>query len=113
MHDGLRGSSRVNNIQSEIFNSTEESVREGDWRVRAENQLLSRFTSAIESTLQSVRETSLGNGNSLLINRLTFNKFLPTFSGDPLEWLNFKKAFDGSSVLGGYSEQENVTRLFA
>ena len=115
VHDELRGgSSRVNNIyQPEIFNSTEESVSESDLRMRAENQLISRFTSAIENTLQTVRETSVGDGNSRLINRLTSNKFLPTFSGNPCEWLNFKKAFETSSTLGGYTEQENVTRLFA
>ena len=55
-HDELRGrSSRVNNIQSEIFNSTEASVRESDLRMRAENQLISRFTIAIENMLQTVR----------------------------------------------------------
>ena len=75
--------------------------------------MILRFTSAIENKLQTVRETSLGDSNSRLINRLTPNKFLPAFSGDPLEWLNFKKAFKTSSALGGYSEQENVTRLFA
>ena len=37
---------------------------------------------------------------------------LPTSSGNPLEWFNFKEACELSSELGGYSDRENIARLF-
>ena len=39
-------------------------------------------------------------------------KSLPVFSGEKLEWLRFKQAFELSTELGGYSDLENVARLF-
>lgn len=73
---------------------------------------LERLASAIETTLRTVRETSLSEGNSRLVNRLTSAKELPAFSGDPLEWLHFKETYELTSELGGYSDRENVARLF-
>ena len=37
---------------------------------------------------------------------------MPTFSGDPLEWVNYKRAYYSSSELGNYSNSENMSRLF-
>lgn len=45
------------------------------------------------------------------INRLSLNKSLLEFSGDSLDWLRFKNAFELSTRLGGYSDSENVARL--
>ena len=39
-------------------------------------------------------------------------KNLPTFSGNPLEWFNFKEAYELSLEPGGYSDRENIARLF-
>lgn len=63
----------------------------------------------IESA-RDVPSTSTGTGQ--LVNRLTSAKSLPKFTGDCLEWLRFKQSFELSSELGGYSERENVARLY-
>ena len=46
------------------------------------------------------------------MNRLTTSKKLVTFDGNPLEWRSFNQTYETSSVSGGYSNEENVTRLF-
>ena len=46
-----------------------------------------------------------------LVNRLTSAKDLPNFSGNPLEWMKFKQAYELSSELGEYDSRENVLRL--
>ena len=56
---------------------------------------------------------TLNENNSRFINRLTTAKTLPTFLGGALEWINFKRTFESTLELGGYSDRENVTRLFA
>lgn len=71
-----------------------------------------RLTDAIVETLRAVKEASLGEGNSRLLNRLTTARKLPKFSGNPMEWLNFKEAYLSSSELGAFSDRENVARLF-
>ena len=70
-----------------------------------------RLVDVIERTLNAVRDTSLGDGNVRLVNRLTTAKDLPGFSGDSLEWLNFKKSYESSTELGQYSASENIRRL--
>ncbi|XP_073943425.1 uncharacterized protein [Choristoneura fumiferana] len=45
-----------------------------------------------------------------LIGRLSARD-LPTFSGDPLDWLRFKSAFETTTVIGQYTDEENVARL--
>ncbi|XP_076660183.1 uncharacterized protein LOC143363496 [Halictus rubicundus] len=71
-----------------------------------------RLTEAIVNTLRTVREASMAEGDSRLLHRLTTAKKLPKFSGNPIEWLNFKEAYLSSAELGGYSRRENVARLF-
>lgn len=73
---------------------------------------ISHLTKAIEATLNTVREASVGNGSNRLVNRLTSNRGLPTFDGDGLEWLRFKRAFEISTEVGGYSDRENISRLY-
>ena len=67
---------------------------------------------AIEQTLNAVKDASSTNSNSRLVNRLTSAKSLPIFTGDPLQWINFKQTYELSSELGEYSARENVLRLF-
>lgn len=64
--------------------------------------------------MRKLREPSTvaGCNPQHLINRLTYKKGLPQFSGDCLEWLRFKRAFETSSNLGGFSDTENIARLF-
>lgn len=65
-----------------------------------------------ERTLSTMRDGSFGGNNSRVFNRLTPDTKLPVFSGEPLDWLHFKEAFDLSSESGGYSDRENIGRLF-
>lgn len=74
---------------------------------------ITRLANALHTTLVNFRDTSLGENNSRLVNRLTSAKSLPSFSGDAFEWLHFKETFDLTSELGGYSDHENVARLFS
>lgn len=87
----------------------ENSVNNSDFG----NDPMLRLTDAIESTLRTVRENTMSERISRLVNRLTSAKSLPTFSGDPLEWVHFKETFDLTSELGGYTPRENVSLLFA
>lgn len=89
-----------------ILNSTEYPVS-----VRASNDPTSRLVEVLERTFDSFNNRSLNEGSSRLVNRLTTAKQLPDFSGNALEWLNFKKEYENSTVLGEYSEEENITRL--
>ena len=43
---------------------------------------------------------------------MTSDKKLSEFSGNKLHWLRFQQAFDLSTKLGEYSEEENIMRLF-
>ena len=47
-----------------------------------------------------------------LINRLAAQSELLSFSGNSLEWLRFKRAFEQSTKLGNYSDAENASRLY-
>ncbi|XP_066600810.1 uncharacterized protein [Prorops nasuta] len=77
------------------------------------NDPIWKLTNAIESTLRAVQESTVSEGNSHLVNRLTSAKALPIFSGDPMEWMHFKESFELTSELAGYTPTENVSRLFS
>lgn len=69
----------------------------------------------IQTPIPSVglnREPIIDKTSQYLISRLTSTKMLPKFSGDILEWLRFKQAYKLSTELGGYTEEENVARLY-
>ena len=66
----------------------------------------------VMNSLSPSSETPLGDRSVRIINRLSTANRLPTFSGDPLEWLHFKNMYESTTKSGGYSEQENVARLF-
>ena len=71
-----------------------------------------RFARALENKLNTIRQTSLCNDNSRFVHRMTSGKKLPTFSDNPLEWPRFKKEFELSTILGDYTDSENVSRLW-
>lgn len=66
----------------------------------------------ITDTLRTVRDAATGEGSRHLASRVAATRSLPSFSGDSLEWLKFKRAFDLSTQVMGFSDQENVARLF-
>lgn len=47
-----------------------------------------------------------------LLQRITVGKKLPVFEGDVLEWQCFKRAFEETTKKGGFSEEENLLRLY-
>lgn len=47
-----------------------------------------------------------------LLQRVSVGKNLPTFEGDVLEWSCFKRAFEETTKRGGFSEEENLLRLY-
>ena len=109
-------------IFSEIFlNSSETPRNENLQGTRIHNDNLTKFSddivlkfaNALTQSFNALNNSNImSNGNLTLVNRLTSAKSLPSFSGDPLDWVRFKQAFDLSTELGSYSEGENVTRLF-
>lgn len=74
---------------------------------------LKHVVQALDRTVDTLRRQvgTSGSGN-YLVRRLTSTRQLPKFSGCSLEWLQFKRAFELTSELGNYSEEENVSRLF-
>ena len=81
--------------------------------VQSNEDSVRQLASALHSTLINFRYTSLSENNSRLVNRLTSARSLPTFSGEISEWMHFKDTFELTSELGGYSDRENVLRLYA
>ena len=67
-----------------------------------------RLAQTILTAINNSRGDSL---NVSSINRLISKNETLTFSGDPLEWPRFKRAFLYSSEAGGYSDKENAVRL--
>lgn len=79
--------------------------------INENDEFVSRMTRALTDALNGSR---LNESNPGLLNRLAThaNKGNLTFSGNPLEYLRFKRAFQQSTVLGNYSDLENVSRLY-
>ncbi|KAJ0169676.1 hypothetical protein K1T71_014861 [Dendrolimus kikuchii] len=55
--------------------------------------------------------SSSNNSNAQMLSRLCTPRDLPAYSGDPLEWLQFKQAFEESTRVCNFSDQENLWRL--
>lgn len=65
----------------------------------------------IETAMRTAQNLALGDAR--LVNQLMPSDRLPEFSGNPFERLHFKEIFEITSEIGGYSECENVARIFA
>ncbi|KAG5893419.1 hypothetical protein JTB14_024332 [Gonioctena quinquepunctata] len=48
---------------------------------------------------------------SKFLARQSISEELPTFSGDPTEWLHFLRAFRETTEMCGFSDRENIARL--
>ncbi|KAL7294353.1 hypothetical protein TKK_0012361 [Trichogramma kaykai] len=70
----------------------------------------SRLANVLERSL--LNNSSSGNNDSVVLSRMTTDKNLPRFSGDPLHWRRFKNAFENSTSIGNFSQRENMTRLY-
>ncbi|XP_063827870.1 uncharacterized protein LOC135077263 [Ostrinia nubilalis] len=67
----------------------------------------------LASALQQLSTTASANTvpNASLLSRISTPKDLPEFSGDLLEWLQFKQAYEESSAVCNFTEKENLWRL--
>ncbi|XP_049871783.1 uncharacterized protein LOC126370802 [Pectinophora gossypiella] len=66
----------------------------------------------LASALKDLATASVNNEhNATLLSRISTPKDLPEFAGDPMEWLQFKQAYDESTLLCNFSEKENLWRL--
>ncbi|KAG6454162.1 hypothetical protein O3G_MSEX008510 [Manduca sexta] len=66
----------------------------------------------LASALKDLAAASTSNGlNSNLLSRICTPKDLPLFSGDSMEWLHFKKAYEESSKVCNFTDNENLWRL--
>ena len=70
------------------------------------------LTHTLNRTLSSLRRTVENNDTRPLINRLASKGKLQKFSGNNMEWLRFKNAYIRSTETEGYTDQENVNRLY-
>ena len=78
----------------------------------ADSTVSQQLVNVFEKVLQSVRDGSMSGSNVHMMNRMTTAKNLPSFSGNPLEWLNFKEVYELTTELGAYSDRDNIARLF-
>ena len=92
---------RVNSNEAEVPQSTEVA-----------SNVSQQLTDIFQKLLNSVRDANSGGNNLQIINRMTTAKRLPCFSGIPLEWINFKDVYELTTELGGYSDRDNIARLF-
>ncbi|KAL0842122.1 hypothetical protein ABMA28_014300 [Loxostege sticticalis] len=61
--------------------------------------------------LAAATAAGASTSNARMLNRMCTPRDLPSFSGDPLEWLQFKQAFEESSQVCNFSDKENLWRL--
>lgn len=75
--------------------------------------LVETISKAFADALRVDRDARCNSNPPTLLNRLTSDKQTLSFSGNALEWLRFKRAFQQSTELGGYTDRENASRLFS
>lgn len=72
-----------------------------------QNNNMNTLTATNVNTTTNDRNIS----TSQMFARQSFSKDLPTFNGDPREWPIFISAFEQSTSVAGYSNDENLIRL--
>ncbi|KAH9642865.1 hypothetical protein HF086_009959 [Spodoptera exigua] len=66
----------------------------------------------LASALRDFAAASTSNNfNTNLLSRICTPKDLPLFFGDPMEWLHFKQAYEESSKVCNFKDNENLWRL--
>jgi hypothetical protein len=65
----------------------------------------------LANTLKNMMGQSSSQREERLLSRLAAPRDLPVFSGDSLEWLHFKNAYEESLSSCKYSEYETLSRL--
>ena len=85
--------------------STAPSHNQGSQTREANVDPALRIAAAIEQAITTVANNSAVN-TAQIINKLTYSKDLPTFSGNYLEWAHFKRAYENCIMRGGYHGSE-------
>ncbi|KAJ2939054.1 hypothetical protein O0L34_g10243 [Tuta absoluta] len=62
-------------------------------------------------TLKDMMTSSSTNQEERLLTRLSTPRELPAFSGDCIDWLHFRSAYDESSALCQFTDSEKLWRL--
>ncbi|PZC73966.1 hypothetical protein B5X24_HaOG208492 [Helicoverpa armigera] len=57
--------------------------------------------------------TNANQAETKLLNQLSMPKDLPKFDGDPLDWLQFKQAYEESSQVSKFNDRENLCDVTA
>lgn len=70
-----------------------------------------RISRAIEDTLNTVREASVNNQNTRFLNQMSAAKTVQSFSGDPFDWIRFKKSFETLFNLDYFTEGQILMKL--
>lgn len=69
------------------------------------------LASALKDLTAAAASTNNGH-NAKLMSRIICNpRDLPTFEGDPMDWLQFKQAYSESTQLCSFTPKENLWRL--
>lgn len=74
-----------------------------------ENELMSKMVQMLSEAIKGSQQSGV---SANVVNRLVSQKESLVFSGNSLEWLRFKRAFEQSTESGGYTDRENVIRLY-
>lgn len=75
-------------------------------------QIGDQNNNTIDCQTRDVNKTNYENiTTTQLVARQTISRELPMFNGDPKEWPIFFSAFEQSSRIAGYSDEENLVRL--
>ncbi|XP_063534822.1 uncharacterized protein LOC134744834 [Cydia strobilella] len=72
------------------------------------NGTIQMLASALQNLTAS---TTKHKSDKNLLSRLCTPRDLPSYSGDPLDWLQFKQAYEESTEVCGFSPKENLWRL--
>lgn len=74
------------------------------------NSDLVKLTNVISDAIKLNANNNNACSHDKLLGRISARD-LPSFSGDALDWLRFKNAFETTTKIGQYTEEENLARL--
>ncbi|XP_037300060.1 uncharacterized protein LOC119190894 [Manduca sexta] len=61
--------------------------------------------------IKNLTSATANKTNASLLSRMSTPKDLPEFAGDPMEWLQFKQAYEESTEVCNFTDKENLWRL--
>lgn len=66
----------------------------------------------LASAIKDLAASTTADGpSSKMLSRLCIPKELPSYNGDPMEWLSFRQAYQESTETCRFTDQENLWRL--